>query len=57
VAVFDPPLAADRFFGAIGILDFLRCGIVVAEAGVDGDHRLGADFVTEIEELVDTDVV
>ena len=57
VAVFNAPLAADRVFGAVDIFDFLRGGIVVAEAGVHGDHRLGVDFMAEIEELVDADIV
>ena len=39
------------------VFDFLGGRVVVAEAGVDGDHRLGADFAAEVDEFVDADVV
>src|SRR5262249_46572505 len=44
-------------FAAVRIFNFLGGGIIVAKAGVDGDHRLGVNFAAEIEELVDADIV
>ncbi len=57
MAVLDAPRTADRILRAVRILDFLCGRVVVAEAGVDGNHWLGVDFVAEVEEFVEADVV
>ena len=50
----EPPIVSLEPFA---VFDFLRGRIVVAKAGVNGDHRLGADLVAEVDELVDAEVV
>src|ERR1700757_39790 len=56
MAVLDSPQTVD-VLGAICVGDFLRGRKSIAEAGVDGDHRLCVNFAAEVEELVDAKIV
>ncbi len=57
VSILDSPRAADRVDRAVAVVDLLSGGIVIAESGVGGDHRLGVDLTTKVDEFVDADVV
>ena len=57
MAILRSPPAADGTRRTVAVLDLLGGRVIVAESRIDGNHRFGADLPTEIDEVVESEVV